>query len=115
MVSGSRDGIPLDESLVRSGRRIVAGCEMSVIFGYDVHSKAKYTVDRSGMPAAIDIHDKSGMHARKIQRGIYEVTGKTLRISIAGVGRERPRDFSSNPGDGRTVVVWARIGPPVRT
>lgn len=111
MVSGSFDGIPLDQSLVESARRIVEGCEMTVIFGEDAHSKAKYTIDRSTTPTAIDIHNKAGMHARKIQRGIYEVTGKTLRISIAGIGRDRPRDFSSNPGDGRAVVVWTRINP----
>lgn len=104
MVSGSFDGVPLDESLVDSGRRIVEGCDVTVMFGDSIHSKGRYTVDRSLTPDGIDIHS-----GRKVQRGIFEVSGKLLRLSIAGIGRERPRDFSSNIGDRRTVVVWRKI------
>lgn len=110
MISGFFDGHPLEDSFVRSARRFVDGIEMTVIFGKDVYSKANYTVDRSTTPAAIDIHNLAGMNAGKMRRGIYDVQGKTLVLSIAGVGRERPSDFSSSLGDGRTVVTWKKNG-----
>jgi len=106
MVSGSLDGHPLDKRLVKIGRRIVAGNDMTVMFGSDVHSKAKYTVDRSKTPAAIDIYNTAGGSAGKLQYGIYVVDGKTLKLAIAAPGRDRPDDFQSAIGDGRTVVVW---------
>lgn len=108
MISGFFNGMPFDENFVRGARRVVEGCDITVTFGAEVYSKAKYTVDRSATPFAIDIHNKSGMHARKMQRGIYEVKGKILRLSLAVPGRDRPRDFSASSGDGRTVVVWKK-------
>jgi hypothetical protein len=57
---------------------------------------------------AIDFYNTEGTNAGKIQYGICEADGKTLRLSIAAVGRERPMDFSSTSGDGRTVVVWTQ-------
>lgn len=109
MVSGSFDGMPMDKNFVKLARRVVEACEVTVTFGQEMFSKGKYTVNRSTTPPAIDIHNKKGMHAGKVQRGIYEVSGKMLHLSLAGAGRERPRDFSSNAGDGRTVVVWKKI------
>lgn len=109
MGSGTFDGHPLDRNFVKLGKRIVEGSEMSVTFGKEVYSRAKYTVDRSKTPAAIDLYNSQGANAGKIQHGIYEVAGKTLKLSIAASGQERPRDFASEPGDGRTVVVWTLI------
>ena len=58
------------------------------------------------MPIAIDVYNTAGASAGKLQYGIYELDGKLLRLSLAAAGRERPNDFSSTLGDGRTVVVW---------
>lgn len=109
MVSGMFDGMPFDSNFVKMARRVVEGCDMTVTFGKETFSQGKYSVDRSTTPAAIDIHNRKGMHAGKVQRGIYEVKGKILQLSLAAAGRQRPRDFSSNAGDGRTVVVWKKI------
>ena len=106
MVSGAFDGHPLDKNFVRMGKRVVKGSEMTVTFGREVYSKAKYTVDRSKTPVAIDIYNTEGANAGKLQYGIYEVNGNMLKLSLAAAGRGRPRDFTSTPGDGRTVVVW---------
>jgi uncharacterized protein (TIGR03067 family) len=107
MVSGTFDGMPIDERLVSTGKRIVEGCDMTVLFGKDVYSKGKYTVDRSLTPTGIDMHV-----ARKVQRGIYDVKGKILRLSIAGAGQQRPaRLFFQRwrPTDGRGLEENQRV------
>jgi uncharacterized protein (TIGR03067 family) len=106
MVSGTFDGQPLPDGYVRMGKRVVAGNEMTVTFGGELYSKATFTVDRTKTPIAIDIQNTGGPNAGKTQYGIYERNGKTLKLSIAGPGRERPSDFTSSTGDGRTVVLW---------
>lgn len=110
MVSGSLDGHALDKRMVKSGRRVVNGSDMTVMFGSNLHSKAKYTVDRSQTPAAIDIYNTAGGNAGTVQYGIYQLEGKLLKLSIAAPGRDRPADFTSSQGDGRTVVVWTAAG-----
>ncbi len=108
MVSGIVDGKALPSGFVKSAKRVVQGNDTMVTFGREVYAKAKYTVDRSKTPAAIDLYNSEGMNAGKVQYGIYEVTGTTLRLSIAAPGRERPDNFGSAKGDCRTVVVWTR-------
>jgi len=34
--------------------------------------------------------------------------GDTFKSSFGAPGAERPKDFTSKPGDGRTVSVWKR-------
>jgi uncharacterized protein (TIGR03067 family) len=108
MVSGAFDGLPLEKSFLKLGKRVVEGNEMSVTFGREVYSKAKFTVDRSKTPIALDIYNTAGANTGKVQYAIYEIDGKTLKLSIAAAGQERPTDFSSKAGDGRTVVTWTR-------
>jgi hypothetical protein len=80
MISGTLDSQPLDRSFVSAGRRMVEASGMTVFFGPRVYSKAKFTVDRSKSP-----------------------------LCFAAPGRERPGDFASTPGDGRTFTVWIKV------
>jgi uncharacterized protein (TIGR03067 family) len=109
MVSGTFDGHPLDKNFVKSAKRVVEGSETTVTFGRELYSRAKYSVDRSKTPAAIDFYHLAGSHAGKLQFGIYEVRSNMLKLSVASPGAERPGDFTSNQGDGRTVVVWTKV------
>ncbi len=106
MVSGTLDGRPVEKRMLKMARRKVVGSDMSVTFGDYVHSRAKYSVDRSQFPPAIDIYNSEGPNAGKLQHGIYERTGNTLKLSVAAAGQARPADFTSSKGDGRTVVTW---------
>lgn len=44
-------------------------------------------------------------------RGIYEVNGNTLRWCYASHQVERPTEFTTRSGDGRTLVVLRRVEP----
>ena len=49
-----------------------------------------------------------GFTKGKKQLGIYELEGENFKASFAAPGAERPTDFTSKPGDKRTVSVWKR-------
>src|SRR5262249_26784495 len=108
------DGHALDNNTVTVAKRAVDGNEMTVTFGREVYSNANYAVDRSKTPIAIDIYNTQGANAGKVQYGIYELNGNTLKMCIAAAGQDRPSDFTSARGDGRTFVVWARRAPEWR-
>jgi hypothetical protein len=52
-----------------------------------------------------------GFTKGKKQLGIYELEGGTFKSCFAAPGNERPADFTSQPGDHRTVSVWKRDKP----
>jgi uncharacterized protein (TIGR03067 family) len=108
MVSGTQDGHPMDARLLKVGKRLVEGSETSVLFGPQLYAKAKFTVDRSKTPNTIDYYNTQGGNAGKAQYGIYELSGGTLKICMGAPDRERPNEFQSTPGDGRTLAVWRK-------
>jgi uncharacterized protein (TIGR03067 family) len=108
MVSGTLDGVPLDNSMIRAGRRIVQGSEMIVKFGKQVYAKARFTVDRTKTPWAIDYYNVEGGMKGRMQRGTWQLSGNTLTLCLAAPDDERPNAFVSNRGDRRTFTVWKK-------
>jgi uncharacterized protein (TIGR03067 family) len=106
MESCTRDGHPLEKSLVACGKRITKGDETTTSFGGQVFMQAKISVDRAKDPKAIDYVHTQGPNEGKVQLGIYELNGETLKTSMSTPGQDRPVDFTTGPGDGRTVSVW---------
>jgi uncharacterized protein (TIGR03067 family) len=108
MISGSADGEAMPESMRKQMKRVCKGDEVTVTLGSQVFLKAKITTDPSKNPKAIDYQMTEGFTKGKTQLGIYELDGDTFKSSFSAVGAERPKDFTSKPGDGRTVSVWKR-------
>jgi len=109
MVSGSADGQAMPEEMVKQMKRICKGDEATATMAGQVYIKAKIGIDPSKNPKTIDYQMTDGFTKGKTQLGIYEVNGDTFRSCFAKPGAERPTDFTSTPGDGRTVSVWKRI------
>jgi uncharacterized protein (TIGR03067 family) len=108
MVSGSADGQPMPDDLGQRMKRVCKGDEVTVTMGEEIFLKAKFTLDASQHPKTIDYAMTGGFTAGKKQFGIYELNGDTFKACFAKPGAERPADFTSKPGDGRTVSVWKR-------
>ena len=106
MVSGSADGQPMPSEMVPQMKRTCKGDELSVTMAGQVFMKAKITLDPSKKPKTIDYKMIGGFTEGKTQLGIYELEGDTLKSCFGKPGAERPTDFTSKPGDGRTVSVW---------
>jgi uncharacterized protein (TIGR03067 family) len=108
MVSGSADGQPMPDPMLKQMKRICKGDETTTTMGGQLYFKAKITIDPSKKPKTIDYQMTEGFTKGKTQLGIYEVEGDTFKACFSKPGGERPTDFTSKPGDERTLSVWKR-------
>ena len=108
MVSGSADGQDMPESMLKQAKRVCKGNETTTTVGGQILMKAKFTIDPAKKPKTIDYEMTEGFTKGKKQLGIYELEGDTFKACFAGVGDERPTEFTSKPGDRRTLSVWKR-------
>ena len=108
MISGSADGQAMSEDMRKQMKRVCKGDETTTTMGGRVFIKAKITLDPSKKPKTIDYQMTDGFTKGKKQLGIYEVEGDTFRSCFGKPDAERPTDFTSKPGDGRTLSVWKR-------
>jgi len=108
MVSGSADGQPMPDDMLKQMKRVCKGDETTATMGGQLFIKAKITLDPSKTPKTIDYVMLDGFTKGKTQLGIYEVDGDTFKSCFAAPGAERPTDFVSKPGDRRTLSVWKR-------
>lgn len=104
LISGSIDGLPLDASLAKYGRRITKGDQVIVRFGPQVFVKTRFTLDPSKLPRQIDYLPASG--ATPTQMGLYEMRGNTLSVCMAPKGKPRPADFAATKANRWTLTVW---------
>jgi uncharacterized protein (TIGR03067 family) len=117
MVSGSADGQAMPEEMRKQMKRVCKGDETTTTMGGQIFLKAKFAIDPAQKPKTIDYQMLEGFTKGKKQLGIYEVDGDTLKICFTAPGAERPKDFATQPNDGRTVSEWKRekkeTSPPV--
>ena len=111
MVSGSADGQPMPVQMLKQMKRVCKGDEATTTMAGQLYIKAKITIDPSKKPKTIDYQMTDGFTKGKKQLGIYEVDGDSFNSCFGKPGAERPTDFTSKPGDGRTLSVWKRAKP----
>jgi len=110
MITCSHSGEALEAAYCKMGKRVAKGNETTVFMGPQTILKAFYAIDRSRQPNTIDYVLAHGPAAGKKQFGILELAGDSFKVSFSPVGQPRPGDFSSTPGDGRTVTTWKKRG-----
>jgi len=108
MVSGSVDGEPAPEEMRKGFKRVCKGNQTTTTMSGEIFMQATITIDPSKKPKTIDYEMTAGFTKGKKQLGIYELDGDTFKACFGSAGAERPTDFSSKPGDGRTLSVWKR-------
>ena len=108
MVSGQRDGQSFPEDLRATFKRVAEGDETTVTMGGQLFLKAKFVLDPSKKPKAIDYSVTGGPYAGKTQLGIYEFEGDQIKFCFSTPGKDRPTDFTTKQNDGRTLSLWKR-------
>src|SRR5262245_19118523 len=108
MVSGSADGNSIPDELLPTARRVCKGNETTVTIGPQLILKATFTIDPTKMPKTIDYQATDGPTKGKTHLGIYEIDGEQVKYCFAAPDAERPADFTSKPGERRTLSVWKR-------
>ena len=108
MVSGTADGQSLPEPSVKGGKRVARDGVTTITLGGTVFFKAKFTIDPARKPKAIDYTMTEGPTKGQTHLGIYELDGDTVKFCFASPGKERPQDFTTKEGSGRTLSVWKR-------
>jgi uncharacterized protein (TIGR03067 family) len=101
--------IPGDEL---TGRRVIVIDDRYVVIdGTRTIQRGRFRIDPSKTPKRIDTIPADGANAGKVDKGIYEINGDTLRLCYAPPGQDRPTEFNAEEGSGRWVSVDRRVGP----
>jgi uncharacterized protein (TIGR03067 family) len=108
MVSGEANGLAMPKEMVEKGKRVAKDGETTISFSGQIYLKAKFTIDSSKTPKAIDYMMTEGPTKGKTHLGIYELDGDTVKFCFAAPGKDRPTDFTANEGSQRTLSVWKR-------
>ena len=108
MVSGEANGLAMPKEMVEKGKRVAKDGETTISFSGQIYLKAKFTIDSSKTPKAIDYMMTDGPTKGKTHLGIYELDGDTVKFCFAAPGKDRPTDFTANEGSQRTLSVWKR-------
>ena len=108
MVSGSADGMAIPDEMLPNAKRVCKGNETTVTIGPQLIMQATFTVDPTKKPKTIDYQATDGPTKGSTHLGIYEIDGDTIRYCFAAPDAERPADFTSKPGERRTLSMWKR-------
>ena len=120
MTRGVFNGAPLAPAMAAYCTRIIRGDVTRIVAGPQEMLHARFTLDPTQSPRAIDYVNLAGSNKGKKQAGIYAREGDELTISMAAPGKPRPKDFSTAKGDGRTLTAWtlarksSLLGRPAR-
>jgi uncharacterized protein (TIGR03067 family) len=78
-----------------------------------VVSRCAFKLDPSKNPKAIDMTPigREGPDRAAACLGIYALEGETVKFCFGKPGDERPDDFTSKPGSGRTLLILKRNKP----
>ena len=108
MVSGEIDGMPMPVGFVKGSKRVAKEGETTVMIGGQLFMKAKFTIDPAKKPKQIDYAMTGGPTKGKTQLGIYQLEPDTVKFCFSSPGQDRPTDFTTKEGNGRTLSVWKR-------
>ena len=93
---------------VKSGKRVAKDGETTITIGGQVYFKAKFTIDPSKKPKAIDYTMTEGPTKGKTHLGIYELDGGHGEVLLRRSWEDRPTEFTAKQGSQHTLSVWKR-------
>jgi uncharacterized protein (TIGR03067 family) len=88
---------------------VFTGDKYAERIGGKVNEEGTIKIDTSKKPATIDLDIQTGNDKGKLQVGIYEVKGDTMKLCLAFPGaKDRPTSFDSPDGSAVSFVILKR-------
>lgn len=105
LVSAETDGKKAPEEAVKQIKVVIQGNKHTVYRGEEALAKeVSFQIDPTKDPKTVDDTLPDG----RMIHGIYKLEGDTLTSCVAGVDRERPKEFTAKEGTGQTLRVFKR-------
>jgi uncharacterized protein (TIGR03067 family) len=74
----------------------------------------KTEIDPTAKPMTIDVIGTAADRVGKKTLGIYKLDGDRLTLCLSELGKDRPKQFSSEPGSGNKLVTYQRAKIPAQ-
>jgi uncharacterized protein (TIGR03067 family) len=109
VISLEVNGVKVSDEDVKK-MTIVNGSDGTWAFRTDGQDTLKGTssVDPTKDPRQIELTPDEGENKGQQYVGIYELTENTRKLCVAPPGRDRPTQFTSNPGTDHVLIVLER-------
>ena len=111
-VSVELEGEVVPEEVFKDDRLIIEGDAYRWVRGDRTLERGTMRLDPTKAPASVDFSIREGEDAGRSQPGIYKFEGETWTLCVSRPGSdERPTEFVTKPGSGRSLSVWRRTTP----
>jgi len=110
LTAGEYDGKRYSELQVKQSQIVFDGNRYSVPasdVGFSQTGTIK--IDATTKPKRLEFSPAQDPDMGKTFLGIYELEGDTYKVCFALPGKERPKEFVSEPFSGYTLHIWKRI------
>lgn len=108
LISAQRDGKKTPDEEAKKITLTIQGSKFVLYKDGEVVSEGTFTLDPIKKPKQIDETATTGPSKAKTFLAIYEIDQEHHKICFAAPGKERPTEFSSEPGSGHLLQVWKR-------
>lgn len=101
----------LPETVFKDLRYVFAADGQWKLTGGDGFPKSKggsFTLDPKASPHTIDMVPDDGPFKGKTFRGIYQLEGDELKACFAFPGKDRPKNYLTQPESGLVLEFWRR-------
>jgi uncharacterized protein (TIGR03067 family) len=102
------DGQELPKMMLGTGVRSAARNEIRISFGGQTVIHALIRLDATADPLQVDYYNLDGPSRGVLQHGILQWVGDEACFCMGAPGRDRPDEFTSPAGSGRTLSQWRR-------
>jgi len=107
-VSAEENGQPLPKADAEGMQLIIKGDKYTLKLKGEEFEQGTLKLDPAKTPKAIDIKITSGDDKGKDQFGYYELEKDTLKLNVAGPGKQRPKEFGAKAGSEASIFVFKR-------
>jgi uncharacterized protein (TIGR03067 family) len=110
LTNGVYDGKRYSELEVKQSQIVFDGNRYSLpASAVGISQTGTIKIDATTKPKQLEFRPALDPDMGKTFLGIYELEGDTYKVCFAPPGKERPKEFVSEPFSGYTLHIWKRV------